>query len=71
MKLDELVALGCDGAATNVGSVNGIIAQMETHLNRPLHRIICILHLLELILMAVIKYFFGDTKAPKYTKKFH
>lgn len=62
--LSELVALGCDGATTNVGVNNGIIVKFETLLGRALHRIICLIHLLELILKALITASFGPTYAP-------
>lgn len=62
--LSTLIAIGCDGASTNVGRSNGIITKFEQHLQRPLHRIICLLHLIELILKAVITFFMGKTKAP-------
>lgn len=66
--LDSLVAVGSDGAAVNVGPDNGIIKHIESYIQRAVHRIICILHLLELILGAVIKYYIGDTKAPNKYK---
>lgn len=50
LDLNELIAIGADGASTNVGAENGVITQFEKYLNRPVHRIICILHLLELII---------------------
>lgn len=58
--LSCLFAIGSDGASTNVGSDNGVIRKFEKALQRPLHRIICLLHLLELILKAVICYFYGE-----------
>lgn len=66
--LDDLVAIGCDGASVNVGADNGIITLIESHIKRPLHRLICILHLLEILLGAIIKYYIGDTKAPNKYK---
>lgn len=62
--LSELIAIGSDGAATNVGAENGVITKFENYLNRPLHRIICLLHLLELIMKAMISHYYGTTKAP-------
>jgi hypothetical protein len=58
--LNSLFVIGCDGAATNVGIDNGIIRKFEELLHVPLHRIVCLLHLLELILKAVISIYFGD-----------
>lgn len=66
--LANLIAIGSDGAATNVGVDNGVIKKFEDYLNCPLHRIICLLHLLELLIKAMIIYFYGSTKAPsKFT----
>lgn len=66
--LTELVAIGSDGAATNVGLYNGVIRKFEEFLKQAVHRIICLLHLLELILKAMINYYYGTTKAPgKYS----
>lgn len=70
MDLSTLIAVGCDGAATNVGVENGIVVKLEKYLNRALHRIVCLLHLLELILKAIISYYYGDTIGPqKYSHK--
>lgn len=70
LDLDSLIAIGCDGAATNVGAYNGVIVQLEKYLNQPLHRIVCLLHLLELILHAIIDFYYGHTIGPqKYSSK--
>lgn len=70
MDLNSLIAIGCDGAATNVGAYNGVIVQLEKYLNLPLHRIVCLLHLLELILHAIIDFYYGHTIGPqKYSSK--
>lgn len=58
--LSNLFAIGSDGAATNVGADNGVIRQFEENLGRPLHRIFCLLHLLEIILKAVICFYYGE-----------
>lgn len=58
--LSHVFAIGSDGAATNVGNDNGVIRKLELALKRPLHRIICLLHLLEVVLKAVICYYFGE-----------
>lgn len=70
ISLQNLIAIGSDGASTNTGADNGIIAKFEAFLNRPLHWIICLLHLLDLILRAVVTVYFGDTIGPgKYLGK--
>lgn len=70
ISLHDLIAIGSDGASTNTGAENGVIAKFESFLNRPLHWVICLLHLLDLILRAVVTYFFGDTIGPgKYLGK--
>lgn len=58
--LSHLMAIGCDGAATNVGVDNGIIRKLEEALGRPLHHIVCLLHLLEVILKAIITFYYGE-----------
>jgi hypothetical protein len=62
--LQKLIAIGSDGASTNTGADNGIIAKFESSLNRALHRIICLLHLIDLILRAVVTLYYGDTIGP-------
>lgn len=60
ISLSNLIAIGCDGAPTNVGVDNGIIRKFEESLQRPLHYIVCLLHLIELILKAIICYYYGE-----------
>lgn len=62
--LCDLIAIGSDGASTNTGADNGIISKFETYLNRSLHWIICMLHLMDLILKAVVSLYYGDTIGP-------
>lgn len=62
--LSSLIAIGSDGAATNVGVDAGVIRKFEKGLQSPIHRIICLLHLLELILKAVICAYFGEMIGP-------
>ena len=50
ISLTGLVGLGCDGTAINTGQHNGVIQQFEKDLNRPIQRIICLLHPNELSL---------------------
>lgn len=60
ISLNNLFAIGCDGAATNVGIENGIITKFEKALQRPIHHIVCLLHLLEIILKAIICFYYGE-----------
>lgn len=64
--LDDLFAIGTDGAPSNTGTGDkgGIIKQFEQYLNRPLHWIVCLLHLLELIIKGVFEDIDGVTKGP-------
>ena len=43
--LTGLIGLGCDGTAVKTRQHNGVIRQFEKYLNRPIQRIICMLHL--------------------------
>lgn len=70
ISLCDLIAIGSDGAATNTGLENGVITKFESHLNRSLHWIVCLLHLIDLILRAVVSLYYGDTIGPgKYVGK--
>lgn len=70
ISLQDLIAIGSDGTSTNTGADNGIISKFEAHLNRPFHWIICLLHLIDLILRAVVSLYYGDTIGPgKYFGK--
>lgn len=65
--LSELYAIGSDGAYTNTGANTeggGIIIHFERHLERPLHWLICLLHLLEVVLKGVFTHLDGTTKGP-------
>lgn len=62
--LDFLLAIGCDAAAVNTGQISGIIRRFEEYLKRPLHWVICILHLNERILANIIEHLDGKTTGP-------
>lgn len=62
INIRNIVAVGCDGASVNTGPENGIIRRFEEQLNRPLHWVVCLLHLNELLMHAVMNY------AGEYTK---
>ncbi|XP_050308327.1 uncharacterized protein LOC126744782 [Anthonomus grandis grandis] len=61
---DELVAIGCDGTATNTGKNAGVIRLFEKKLQRPLQWIICMLHLNELPLRHLFNKLDGKTTGP-------
>lgn len=67
IKLDKLIAIGCDGAPTNTGSKGGIIWFLENHLKRPVHWIVCMIHLNEI---AFNKMFVGEDGKTKSGNKY-
>lgn len=62
--IQNMKAIGCDGAPTNTGADNGIIRRFENLLQRPLQWLICLIHCNELILKAMINKLDGPTKGP-------
>lgn len=64
MDLNNIVAIGSDAENTNTGWENGVIQHFEKHLNKSVHWIVCLLHLVEIILKAVCTLLYGFTKAP-------
>lgn len=64
INLSNVCAIGCDGAPTNTGSTGGVIQFFESLLNRPIHWIICLIHLLDLLMKAVLKQIGELTKGP-------
>lgn len=60
----SLFAIGCDGTCTNIGVNGGVIRLFEEKLKRPLHWIICIFHLLDIILGDVFCILDGRTTSP-------
>ncbi len=60
---DDLIVVGCDGTNVNVGGDGGINALIEKELKRPLHWFICMLHLNELPLRALITKLDGPTSS--------
>lgn len=63
-ELHDLVVIGCDGTVVNTGLKNGIIAQLEAKLGRPLQRFICQLHANELPLRHLFQHLDGQTTGP-------
>lgn len=58
-------AIGCDGTNVNTGEVGGVIRKLEVKWNRPLQWIICMLHMNELPLRAIITTIDGTTTGPR------
>jgi len=57
--------IGCDGTSTNTGWKNGAIKHIETRLERPVHRVICLLHFNELPLRHLVETLDGKTTGPE------
>ena len=64
LSTSKLEVVGCYGCPTNTGKHNGIIRRIELELCRPLQWSICILHMNELPLRALIVALDGPTKGP-------
>lgn len=65
ISLNNVVAIGCDGAPVNTGVANGIIRRFEELLGRPVQWIICILHLNELIFHRLFKFLDKSSCSPQ------
>lgn len=63
--LQNVVAIGCDGAPVNTGVENGIIRRFEELLGRPVQWIICILHLNELVFHRLFKLLDSSSCSPQ------
>lgn len=66
--LDHLVAVLCDGTATNTGNKGGIICRLERFLERPLQWLMCLFHFNELPFRALIYHFIGKPNGPNVFK---
>ncbi|KAF2887879.1 hypothetical protein ILUMI_18294, partial [Ignelater luminosus] len=63
---EDLLAVGCDGIAVNMGKKNGALQFLELEFSRPLQWLICQLHMNELPLPRhLFQYLYGRTKGPK------
>lgn len=63
--LEELRMVGCDGTITNTGWLGGVMTLLEKHLQRPLQRMVCLLHFNELPLRHLIEELDGPTDGPE------
>lgn len=61
---NHLIAIGCDGTNTNVGTKGDIIRLLELHLQKPLHWFVCQLHGNELPLRHLISFTGCQTSGP-------
>lgn len=64
--ISGLIAVGCDGAGVNTGEYKGIITRFEVLLRKPLHRVVCMLHLIECAFRRIFVAVDGVTKAPNH-----
>lgn len=62
---EAINAIGCDGTSVNTGEFGGCIRILEEQWNRPLQWIICMLHMVELPLRALITQIDGTTVGPR------
>jgi len=65
LDLNELLGIGCDGTATNIGSKGGVIRLLELSFNKPLQWAPCLLHTNELPLRHLMRYLDGKTTGPE------
>ncbi|XP_050517554.1 uncharacterized protein LOC126892123 [Diabrotica virgifera virgifera] len=65
LNFNEVLAVGCDGTATNTGRKNGVIANLQNKLGRPLQWLICLLHANELPLRHLFAFLDGATSGPR------
>ena len=63
----KLNLVGCDGTPVNTGPNSGIMRRFEVRLQRPLQRVVCLLHLNELPLRHLMQNLDGPTKGPATT----
>ena len=63
-ELNDIVAIGCDGAAVNTGRKSEVISLLEEKLKKPLHWFVCLLHANELPLRHLINHIDGKTSGP-------
>ena len=60
----DLLVVGADGCNVNTGNKHGALVYLEKLLGKPLHWYICMLHLCELPLRALIRDLDGGTSGP-------
>ena len=65
LDIDDVSIFGGDSTNLNVGRHGGFIAVIEQRLNRPFHRFICLLHIIELLLRHIVGHYVGPTSGPR------
>lgn len=65
INLGTLVAVGCDGTATNTGCKGGAIRLIEKKINKPVQWLVCQLHANELPLRHLFTHLDGPTTGPR------
>ncbi len=67
MQIDtqNLKVLGGDGCNLNVGWRGGVMRLLEEKLNLSLFKIVCLLHLGEVLFKKVVRFYYGKHKGPK------
>ena len=65
--VSTLEVIGCDGTVGNTGKRNGNMRQIEIFVNKPLQRVVCLLHFNELTLRHLAKHLDGPTQGPATT----
>lgn len=64
ISIDKIKAIGVDGTNVNTGCEAGVIRRLEVEWNQSLQWNVCMLHMNELPLRAIIKRFDGGTSSP-------
>lgn len=64
IRTEKIKSIGSDGMPTNTGHISGVIRRLELKWKRPLQWNICLLHLTEIPLKALILLLDGTTKSP-------
>ena len=62
--MDKLRIIGGDGCAVNTGPKNGVFALFEKEAGKALQHFICCLHITELPLRHLVRFYIGDTASP-------
>ena len=64
IEISDVTILGGDSTNVNTGPKGGVFAHVEKKTNLSFHRFICLLHLIELLLRAIVGHFVGVTSGP-------
>ena len=61
----QIVAIGCDSTAVNIGIKEGVVRLLEKSFKKPIQWFICLLHINELPLRHLFGYLIGPTTGPR------